>query len=101
MNDMNELQPFDIEHFSPDENQYIEASAGKILAYRYQYDYYVDFPMEITFNTATAQKKLEIGIDFANAGGANLAKIRKTGISGTIALKDKNGKVCSENSFKR
>lgn len=28
MNDMNELQPFDIEHFSPDENQYIEASAG-------------------------------------------------------------------------
>lgn len=77
----------------------IEGTAGKILAYRYQYSYYVDFPMEITFNTATAQKKLEIGIDFANAGGENLAKIRKNGITGTISLKDKNGKVRSENSF--
>lgn len=77
----------------------IEGTAGKILAYCYQYSYYVDFPMEITFNTATARKKLEIGIDFANADGGNLAKIRKNGITGTIALKDKNGKVRSENSF--
>ena len=28
----------------------VEAKTGKLLAYRYTYDYYVDYPLEIKFN---------------------------------------------------
>ena len=37
----------------------IEAKVGKILVYRYNLDYYVDYPMEIKFNTIQAQKQIQ------------------------------------------
>ena len=78
----------------------IEAKAGKTLIYRYNLDYYVDYPMEIKFNTAQKEKLIQLDIDFANAGGKALAHIAKNGIIGTIVLKDKNNKVYSQGSFK-
>lgn len=77
----------------------IEASYGKLLAYRYHLDYYVDFPMEISFNTSQKKQKIEISVDFANAGGKKLNKIAKEGVTGKIVLKDKNGKIWSQASF--
>ena len=77
----------------------IEASYGKLLAYRYHYDYYVDFPMEMNFNTSQVKGKIEISVDFANAGGQKLNKISKDGVNGKIVLKDKAGKVWSEAAF--
>ncbi len=77
----------------------LEASYGKLLLYRYHLDYYVDYPMEISFNTSMRQKKIEVTVDFANAGGKKLAKLAKDGVTGTIVLKDSSGKIWSQSSF--
>ena len=77
----------------------IEAKAGEQLVYRYQADYYVDFPMEITFNTVAREGRIDVKIDFANAGGDVINRIRKEGLSGTLELLTPDGKVDSTGSF--
>jgi len=77
----------------------IEAKSGSRPVYRYHVDYYVDFPLELSFNTALKRKKIELSVDFSNAGGTKLASIAKNGIKGTIELKDQSGKIWSRGGF--
>ena len=78
----------------------IKAAVGKQLLYRYHLDYYVNFPMEISFNTCKERKVIEIDIDFANAGGEKLSQISAKGINGEIFLKDSSGKIMSKGEFR-
>lgn len=77
----------------------INADSGPQPVYRYQTDYYVDFPLELSFNTVRREKRIDLSIDFANAGGKRLAKISREGISGILQLKDSKGNVLSSGKF--
>ena len=77
----------------------LEAKAGEQLLYRYQADYYVDFPMEISFNTVAAKGRIDVKIDFANVGGEVITRMRKEGLSGTLELLSPDGKAEASTAF--
>ncbi|MBR7104275.1 MAG: hypothetical protein IKC65_04980 [Lentisphaeria bacterium] len=77
----------------------IEAKWQGVTVYRCQADYYVDFPLEFSFNTKAKEKKIHLKIDFSNAGGKRLAAITSKGIKGTVFFKDSKGKIYSKGNF--
>ncbi|MBQ7207740.1 MAG: hypothetical protein IJS01_08090 [Lentisphaeria bacterium] len=82
-----------------DQSLNISAAAGKQTVYRYQTDYYVDFPMEIAFNTQRSRKRIHIAVDFSNAGSERLKALASKGVTGTLRLADASGKELSRGTF--
>ena len=75
----------------------IEAQAGKRELYRYFKESYIDYPMELSFNTIDRDRRIDVLVDFSNAGGDFLNKL-KSGIPVTLELKDNAGKVLASAS---
>ena len=76
----------------------LDGFKGKTQLYRYYTDTYIEYPMELSFNTVTKLQKTDVCVDFSNADGEFLKKLSK-GISGTVALTDASGKELSSAEF--
>ena len=77
----------------------INASKGKKLLYRYYADCYVDYPLELEFNTVTKKKQIDVSLNFSNAGGQFLGSVLPKGVKGVAELVDPSGKVVSSKAF--
>ncbi|MBQ7206970.1 MAG: hypothetical protein IJS01_04150 [Lentisphaeria bacterium] len=73
----------------------VNASRGKESLFRYSMDCYVDYPLETVFNTVTKEKKIDIFLNFSNAGGEFLSKTLPAGVKVTSELRDLKGNVLS------
>ena len=77
----------------------IDAVKGKNLLYRYYADCYVDYPLEVEFNTVSKAKKIDLFLNLSNAGGEFLSKVLPKGVKGTAQLLSPEGKVLSKSAF--
>ncbi|MBQ9501590.1 MAG: hypothetical protein IJU70_05490 [Lentisphaeria bacterium] len=92
-------EPWRITLPAGDQSLNISAAAGDRTVYRYQTDYYVDFPMELAFNTKRKEKRIQIRIDFSNAGGKRLKEIAERGVTGVVRLTDGSGRELARGTF--
>ncbi len=72
--------------------------SGK-LVFLYDKEVYVSLPLETEFQCYQKHGYIKINIDLSNSGFENLDKIKSTGLSGTVKLLDRNGKVHSQKGF--
>jgi len=73
----------------------INAARKNETLYRYFADLYIDYPLEAAFNTVTKEKKIDVYLNFSNAGGEFLAKKLPAGVTAVVELRDMKGNVLS------
>ena len=78
---------------------HLNAQKDGMPLYRYYTDCYIDYPLELEFNTVSKEKKILLDLNFSNAGGQFLADILPKGVDGVAELWDSSGKSISATTF--